>query len=334
MTLSPTSLHLTAPGLSLEILRRGASIRRLDLTGSDGTTTNVVLGLSDSSDYGQAPGYHGATIGRFANRIARGTFTIEGRPHHLSTNEGDNTLHGGRRGFDQQDWSVVEHSPGQLTLRLVSPDGDQGFPGELTAYTTYDVAPGEVRITHTATTTAATPVSLTNHSYVNLDGEGADSIDDHLLTVHADAYTPTGPDLVPTGELRDVAGTPFDLREPRRIGDVVRVPHPDVLLGKGLDHNFVVDGEGLRIHAELVGRHRRLLLLSDHPALQVYAGGQLDGTLLGTSGRLYRQGAGIALEPQRFPDAPNQHAFPSATLQPGEEYRSTIIWRFIDRDDA
>ena len=323
-------LVLESGPLRLELLRRGASVRRLLVPAADGSARNVALGYSASSRYGVEEHYLGTTVGRFANRLAHGRFSIDGTSHQVPANEGRHALHGGPEGFDRRDWEVLKHTGSKARLALVSPDGDQGFPGTLSVEVAFTVAADEVRIDYTATTDAPTVVSLTNHTYFNLDGEGAGSVDEHLLRVAADAYTPTDDQLIPTGELAPVDGTPFDWRDPAPVGRRIREPHAQLALAKGLDHNFVLSGEGLRRVATLESLRSgiRLEVHTDRPGLQVYTGNFLDGTTSGTSGRTYRQGDGIALETQGFPDAPNQPGFPTAVLLPGEVHRTTTSWRF------
>ncbi|MDP3891318.1 aldose epimerase family protein, partial [Nocardioides sp.] len=240
----------------------------------------------------------------------------------LPPHDRGNNLHGGPDGFDRRVWDVLDHGTDHLLLELVSPDGDQGFPGTVTARVRFEVDGDTLRTTCTARTDAPTLVSMTSHTYLNLEGEAAGSIDDHLLTVHADHYTPTDATSIPLGDHADVGGTPFDLRTPARVGAVVRHDHEQLLLARGVDHNYVVRGSGMRELARLTGGGLELSLRSDQPGLQVYTGNFLDGTQRGTSGGLYRQGAGIALEPQHFPDSPHHPEWPSTVLRPGEDYRT------------
>jgi aldose 1-epimerase len=313
-------------GLRLEILEYGATVHRLLVPSSSGPR-NVVLGHASVEEYAASTAYFGATVGRYANRIAEGRFTLDGTEHVLDRNENGNTLHGGPEGFDSRIWSVGSRSEEAVTLTLHSPEGDQGFPGAVDATVTYTVSGDEVRIDLAAGTDRPTVVSLTNHSYFNLAGEGEGSVDDHLLQVHADHYTPTDGRLIPTGELAPVDGTPLDLREPTRIGDAVRRDHPQLRMAQGIDHNFAVRGSGLREVATVRAAGLRLEVSSDAPGVQVYTGNFLDGTAAGTTGSLYRQGDGLALEPQAFPDSPNQPAFDSVVLRPDQTYRRTIVWR-------
>jgi aldose 1-epimerase len=320
----------TAPGPVATVTTLGAAVETLEVTGGDGVRRNVVLGHADVADRLTSGSYLGGTIGRYANRIAGGRFVLDGRQVEVAAHDRGNSLHGGPDGFDRRVWEVVRHGAYELVLALVSPDGDQGFPGTVSAQVRYLVEAESVHVEMTATTDAPTVVNLTNHAYFNLDGEGSGTVDGHLLAVHADEYTPVDDTGIPLGDHAPVAGTPFDLRVGRSVGAVVREPHPQVAAAGGLDHDFVVRGDGLRTCAvlESPATGTRMRLLSDRPGLQVYTGNSLDGTVRGTSGRLYRQGDGVALEPQVFPDSPNRPEWPSAVLRPGEEYAARLAWVF------
>jgi aldose 1-epimerase len=322
-----THLIGRADGLRVEMLAHGATVHRL-LVPTPSGPRNVVLGHRTREEYVAGTAFLGATVGRFANRIAGGRFELDGSTYALEVNENGNTLHGGPAGFDTRDWTLASIDEDSVTFTLVSPDGDQGFPGTVRAGATYTVDGSAVEIELTATTDAPTPVSLTQHSYFQLDGEGAGSVDDHTLTVQADRYTPTDEQLVPTGELAAVDGTPFDLRTATRLGDAVRAEHPQLLAARGIDHNLVLSGSGMREVATLRARDLSMTLSTDAPGLQVYTGNFLDGTVVGPAGRVYRQGDGIALEPQVFPDTPNRPVFGDATLRPGETYRRRVRWAF------
>ena len=329
MSISPRRLQLRTTGLALDLLSTGAAVHRLLVTGPSGAETDVVLGHRDLEAYATVGGYFGVVVGRVANRIDRGRFSLAGVDHEVPTNDRGNALHGGPDGYDRREWVVETVGPDAATLSLTSPDGDQGFPGELLVEVTYTVAPGEVGIDYRATTTRTTVVNLTNHAYFNLDGEGHGTIDDHLLAVNADAVTPLRPDGVPTGEITPVDGTPFDLRSPRRLGDVLAEPSEQLALAGGLDHNFVLSGSGLRTAARLTGSSGlELEVVTDRPGVQVYSGAYFDGSVTGPSGAPYPQRAGIALETQGFPDAPNQPGFPSIVLRAGETFVSRTVWRF------
>jgi galactose mutarotase-like enzyme len=319
-----------APGPVVDLLTLGATVHRLEVTGGDGERRNVVLGHDTVADRLASSDYLGATIGRYANRIAHGRFELAGAEVCVQTHDRGNSLHGGPDGFDRRVWEVVDHSSHAATLRLESPDGDMGFPGTLSAQVRFEVTDGGVRVTHEAKTDATTVVNLTNHSYFNLDGDGAGTVDGHRLSVLADSYTPVDATGIPSGDHVPVSGTPFDLREAVALGAVVRHDHEQIRSVRGIDHNYVVRGEGLRTAAVLESPRTRtvLELRTDQPGLQVYTGNNLDGAGRGRDGRLYRQGDGIALEPQLFPDSPNHPEWPSAQLEPGEVYRSTIEWSF------
>ncbi len=331
------SITITSGRTTVELLARGASVRRLEVTDPSGTTRNVVLGYPDVADYGRQGQFHGATVGRYANRIAGGRFSLDGRQYQIPPNEGENALHGGPDGFDRRDWQVVEADSTAARFALVSPDGDQGFPGRLEAEVAYRLTSeadvSELRIDYLAASDAPTVVNLTNHSYWNLDGEQAGSIDGHQLQVLASGYLPVDEGSIPLGPVEPVDGTPFDWRQGQPIGPRIRAGHPQLLITKGLDHNLVLDGEGLRTAARLSSTVSGLALqvLTDQPGLQVYTGNLLDGTAFGTSGAVYRQGAGIAMETQAFPDSPNHPYYPSTVLRPGEQYRTTTIWRLSAR---
>ena len=318
----------SAPGVEVDVLTLGATAHRVEVTGGDGVRRNVVLGRDTVADLLGVDGFLGATIGRYANRIARGRFAIDGTAVTVATSDRGNSLHGGPDGWDKRLWTIDSHDGSSATLSLVSPDGDQGFPGTVRASVTYTVEGSTVRITHTATTDAPTVVNMTNHSYFNLEGDGAGTIDGHTLAVYADHYTPIDATGIPLGDHEDVDGTPFDLRTPVVLGPVLRVDDTQLADADGIDHNFVVPGDGLRPVAVLASPRTRtaLELLADQPGLQVYTGNGLGGP--GRAGRRYRPGDGIALETQLWPDTPNHPSWPSAQLSPLETYQSVIEWRF------
>jgi aldose 1-epimerase len=329
----PVTAHTlaAADGPQLRVLDLGATVQSLRLSDEpSGPGASIVLGLGDPAAYLSEPhGYHGAVVGRYANRIAGSTFTLDGQSYAVTPNEGPHCLHGGVEGFDRRLWTVTGLSETDITLELVSPDGDQGFPGELTATVRYSVEPDRVGIELTARTDAPTVVSLANHAYFNLAGEGSGSIDGHLLTVDADSYLPVDGAGIPLPQAAGVAGTPLDLRAPARVGDRICEPHVQVGAVGGIDHAFTIRGAGLRRAARLEdpSSGRWLEVHTDQPALQVYTGNFLDGGVIGATGRRYRQGDGIALETQRHPDAPNRAWLPSPVLRPGETYRSFTQWR-------
>ncbi len=334
---SPVHAHtIGGPGRpQLRILDLGATVASLEAysPNAEGERPNVVLGHHDLAGYLATPTpYFGATVGRYANRIAGSRFSLAGATHTLTPNEGDTCLHGGPGGFHSRVWTVLAAGPDAIALELVSADGDQGFPGELTAMVVYTVSDAAVRIHYEASTTASTVVNLTNHTYWNLTGEGSGSVDRHRLFVDADRYLPIDAHSIPLSGPEPVDGTPMDLRNGASIGATVRAAHPQTRTTRGIDHCYLVPGGGTRRAARLEdpSTGRALEVHTDQPGLQVYTGNYLDGSTLGTSGRRYRQGDGIALEAQRLPDAPNRDWAPSPTLSPGQLYTSTTEWRFSE----
>jgi len=325
-------------GVKATVIALGASLQALQVPDRSGRPADVVLGYPTLDGYLKVPNYFGATVGRFANRIAAGRFVLDGRTHTLPLNDGPNTLHGGARGFDKQVWRIVAVEAGpepSVTLRYVSPDGDEGFPGAVTAMATYSLDDrNELTVDYRATTDRPTIVNLSNHSYFNLAGEGSGSVMGQRLTIFADAFTPVDKTLIPTGEIRPVAGTGFDFRKPKEIGrDIRDGREPQLLFGRGYDHNWVISRKPsaqLRpvARVEDPASGRVLELLSTQPGLQFYSGNFLDGTIVGKSGHAYRQGDAFVLEPQLFPDTPNRPAFGSARLDPGQAYRNQIVYRF------
>ncbi len=321
-------------GIAATVISYGATLQALVAPDRDGRPGDIALGFADTAAYVAAASYTGATVGRFANRIAHGRFALDGRTYQLARNDhGRTALHGGERGFDKRVWEVVAVGDGAVELRLVSDDGDQGYPGRLTATATYALDADTLTLTYRATTTAPTIVNLSNHALFNLAGEGApDGALGNRLTLAAAAYLPVDADQVPLGGAVPVAGTAFDFRRPRAVAEHVRDVDPQLAIGRGYDHNMVLDGTsgGLpRFAARLEdpGSGRVLEIATGQPGLQFYSGNGLDGTTTGKSGRSYRQGDGIALEPQHFPDAPNRPDFAGVRLDPGEAYVNTIVYR-------
>ena len=331
--------------IAMRVLTWGGVIQTLEVPDVHGEVDNVVLGFADLAGYvGDADPYFGSLIGRYGNRIAGGTFTLDGTTYELPLNNGPNTLHGGPTGFDDKVWEATDVSDDEvaaLQLDLVSPDGDEGFPGTLTTTVTYTLdAESRLTVHYEATTDAPTVVNLTQHTYWNLAGEGSGTIYDHELRINASGYTPVDETLIPTGEIAPVEGTPFDFREPTAIGARIRDNDQQLLYGQGYDHNWALDRESngaregsdaedpLEKAALLHDPHsgRTLTILTTEPGLQFYSGNFLDGTLVGTSGRIYRQSDGLALETQHFPDSPNQPSFPSTELRPDEVYDSTTVF--------
>ncbi|MFE9902239.1 aldose epimerase family protein [Streptomyces achromogenes] len=324
-------------GTRMKVLSYGGVVQTLQLPDRHGRYANVVAGFDNLADYAAKSPYFGALIGRYGNRIDAGRFTLDGKQYQLDVNDGDNSLHGGAKGFDKRVWDVEPFAEGTdvgLRLRYTSADGEMGYPGTLRARVTYTLTRhGDWRIDYEATTDKATVVNLTSHVYWNLAGEGSGGIEDHELSIAAARYTPTDAGLIPTGELARVAGTPFDFRHAKPIGRDLRAGHEQLVLAKGYDHNWVLD-KGITARPEHIATlrdprsGRTLKIATDQPGLQFYSGNFLDGTLTGTSGRTYRQGDALCLETQHFPDSPNQPTFPSTVLRPGRTYRTTTIHRF------
>lgn len=327
-----------ANGVSARILAYGATLQSLIAPDAKGRKADVALGYDDLDSYVNHPNYFGATIGRFANRIADGRFALDGKTYQLPQNDHGQTLHGGGRGFDKVLWKVESVTSGpvaKLVLTHTSPDGDSGYPGTLKARVTYSLdEKGNLGILFEAETDKPTIVNMTNHALFNMAGEGSSGgAMDNRLTIPASAYTPVSATLIPTGELRKVAGGAFDFRKPRRLNDGLRNGHDDqIVAGRGYDHNFALD-KGATATPQLCARltdpasGRTLEVLSTEPGLQFYSGNFLDGTLIGKHGHLYRMGDGIALEPQKFPDSPNQPSFVSARVDPGKPYHHQMVYR-------
>jgi len=324
-------------GLRVEILPWGATIKSVWAPDRDGNLANIVLGFPDLHAYIERNlPFFGCVAGRYANRIAGGAFTLAGQTYSLPKNAGTLTLHGGVRGFDKRLWSaepLTANDSAGVRLTRVSPDGEEGFPGNLTAEVTYTLdEANRLRIDYRAETDRPTVLNLTNHGYWNLAGEGSGTADGHLLQLNASRYTPTDERQIPTGELAPVAGTPFDFTTASEFGARSRDDHPQVRLALGIDHNVVIDradGDASLIEAGVLSdpeSGRTLTVWTTEPGIQVYGGNYLDGSLVGACGRAYRQGDGIALETQHFPDSPNQPAFPSTVLEPGAVFTSTTLF--------
>jgi len=326
-------------GVTARILSWGALLRVLEVPDRTGKAADVVLGYGDLASYLSKGSYFGVSVGRYANRIRAGRFTLDGQSYALATNDGPNALHGGSAGFDKRLWTITEVKGGaapSVTLRYVSPDGEEGYPGTLTATATYTLeASNTLSVTYEATTDKPTIVNLTNHSFFNLAGEGSGrSILDNVLTIPAERFTPVDATQIPTGEHLPVVGTPFDFRKPTVIGARIRDGRDiQIVRGRGYDHNWVVTdaptaGPHLVARVEDPDSGRVLDVSSNQPGVQFYAGNFLNATVVGKSGLAYRQSEALALEPELFPDTPNQPAFGSARLDPGKTYRNVITYRF------
>ena len=324
-------------GLRAQIITYGGTIVALETPDRTGVRDNVVLALPSLADYRAQDSYLGALVGRFANRIGGAAFTLDCRKFRLSRNDGGNCLHGGQIGFNKAVWQVVasvdEPEP-RLTLRHHSPDGDQGFPGAVTVEASYTVSRGTtLRIDYRAESDRPTVINLTNHTYFNLGGAACADVLEHEVMIAADRFTPVNAQLIPTGELRDVAGTPFDFREPHQIGARIGARDEQLAFALGYDQNFVVRPSGngeLRFAARAREPRsgRRLDVYTTQPGVQFYSSNHLDGTLRGPTGKVYRPHTGFCFEPQHFPDSPNQPAFPTTVLRPGERFTSTTEYRF------
>ncbi|HEV2273242.1 MAG TPA: aldose epimerase family protein [Acidobacteriaceae bacterium] len=321
--------------LKARIMTYGARVVSLEVPDRNGKVADVVLGYDTFLPYTKLPKtFFGAIVGRYANRIAHGAFPLDGKQYHIVKSEGDNTLHGGMVGFDSHVWQghIV---PNGVEFTLVSPDGDQGFPGKLTARVRYTLEHNALTIDYSATTDKDTVVNLSNHSYFNLAGEGQGDILGNLLTIHADRYTPVDSTLIPTGQLAPVASTPFDFRHETEIGARIHQNNEQLKLGNGYDHNWVLDGkagelrEAARVYEPKSGR--LLTVQTTQPGLQFYTGNFLDGTAHGKHGHVYQKHAALCLETQHYPDSPNHPSFPSTELKPGQTYHNVTVFTFSTR---
>lgn len=325
-------------GVKVRVITLGATLQSLIVPDREGRGDEITLGYDSAAEYLSKPNYFGSSIGRYANRIRDGKFAIDGKSYTLETNNGPNHLHGGSAGFDKRIWSIetVKNGPeAKVVLHYRSVNGEAGYPGTLDARVTYSLNErNELKIAYSATTDRPTIVNLTNHAFFNLAGErAATDILDQRLTLHASRFTPVDSSLIPTGELRPVAGTPFDFRQPTAVGARIRDARDAQLVsGQGYDHNFVVDGDvgtlrsAARVEDAASGRVMDILITA--PGIQFYSGNFLDGSTIGRGGRTYRQSDGLCLEPQIFPDSPNQSGFPSARLDPGKTYSNVMVFRF------
>lgn len=328
-------------GIEAKITTYGGTVTSLKVPDKEGKLEDVVLGFDSLEGYTEdlyleENPYFGAIIGRYGNRIHRGRFSLNGKEYKLATNNGPNHLHGGNRGFDKKVWKAEEFQSAQgvgLQLKYVSQDGEEGYPGTLTVAVTYTLTSAdELKIDYTATTDKDTPVNLTNHSYFNLTGNARRNILDHQVMVNADRFVPVDEGFIPTGELQQVEGTPFDLREPTSIGKRIDQDHQQLVNGKGYDHTFVLKGaEGemalsATVYEQSSGRY--LEVFTTEPGVQLYTGNFLNGNLVGKGGVAYQHRWGLCLETQHFPDSPNQPQFPSVLLKQEETYKTSTVYRF------
>lgn len=323
---------LTSGEIEVRLTDFGAhlvSVRTPDRTGK---VADVVLGFDSLEPYEKgANGYQGAVVGRFANRIAKGQFTIDGTTYQIPINNGPNALHGGPVGFDRYVWKAEEVTDG-VEFTHVSPDGDMGFPGTMTAKVRYTLKGATLRLDYSATTDKATILNLTNHSYFNLRGDDEGDILGHVMELTADQYTPTGAGQIPTGEIASVTGTPLDFRKPHAVGERINADFEQLTMARGYDHNFVVNGaagtlrRAARVSEPQSGR--TLTVDTTEPAVQFYSGNFLSGTVTGRHGKKYEPRMGLCLETQVFPDAPNHAHFSNSVLRPGQTFKSTTTFTF------
>lgn len=333
---------LTNPsGMQVELITYGGIIAKVLLPDRQSRLANIVLGLDSLEAYETRNGYYGCAVGRYGNRIAKGRFTLDGKEYKLAVNNGENHLHGGLAGFDKRLWEplaeISENDREGVTLRYLSADGEEGYPGNLDVKITYSLSSAnELRLDYEAHTDAPTVVNLTNHSFWNLAGEGSGPVYDHILQLNASQYLPVDAGAIPLGEPAAVENTPFDFRQPKPIGRDIRSNHIQVAYGMGFDHNWIIDQpEGsaaseLKLAAVVSEplTDRTMKVLTTEPGVQFYSGNFLNATSYGTSLRAYRQSEGFCLETQHYPDSPNQPAFPSTVLRPGEVLRSSTIYQF------
>jgi aldose 1-epimerase len=332
----PVDLYTLVDGkIEVRIMTYGATVISLRVPDRKGETSDVVLGYDAADQYVAKTPYFGATVGRYANRLAHGKFQLDGHNYSIPKNDGDNSLHGGTRGFDKVVWTAKALKDG-VDLTYVSEDGDQGFPGTLTTTVRYTLGGNALRIEYSATTDKDTVLNLTNHSYFNLAGQGKGEVLGHIVKINASRITPVDADLIPTGELTSVKGTPFDFRTPHVIGERINADDAQLRLGKGYDHNFVLDyptgelAEAAEVYEPTTGR--TLKVLTTEPAVQFYTGNHLDGSITGKEGRVYQPRFAFCLETQHYPDSPNHDKFPSTELKPGQKFHSVTVYQFGTRN--
>jgi len=322
-------------GTEMHVITYGGIITSLKTRDRAGKVDDIVLGYDSLAGYLKDSPYFGALVGRYANRIAKGRFTLDGKTYQLPVNNGQNSLHGGTRGLDKVVWHAApfqNDSSAGLVLTYTSPDGDQGYPGTLALRVTYTLNDrNEFAVDYHATTDKATPINLSQHTYWNLVGGAKRDILDHVLELDASRYTPVDSTLIPTGRLAPVEGTPFDFRKPTAIGARINAPNEQLKIAGGYDHNWVLDARGPRHHAARVvdpQSGRTLDVFTDQPGVQFYSGNFLDGTIRGKGGQVYGHRWALALETQHFPDSPNHPSFPSTILKPGHAFNSRTVFVF------
>jgi aldose 1-epimerase len=325
-------------GMEVRAMTYGGIIVSLRVPDKNGKMADVVLGHDNLDGYLVNPPYFGAIVGRYANRIANGTFTLDGAKYTLPKNDGPNTLHGGLTGFNKVIWEASEFKNKKgvgVAFSYLSKDGEEGFPGNLTVKVSYTLTDeNQLMLDYAATTDKATPINLSQHSYFNLAGEGSGDILGHELTLNADRFTPVDKTLISTGELRAVQGTPLDFSKPTTIGARINDPYEQLVVGRGYDHNFVINrkdsdnGLTLAARAHEPTSGRILEVFTTQPAVQFYSGNFLDGTIVGKQGHAYKQRTGFCLETQHYPDSPNHPDFPSTILRPGKTFHSQTVFKF------
>lgn len=324
-------------GTQLELITLGGTLVRLLVPDHQGSRADVLLGRQALEDYRSGAGYLGALIGRYANRIAGGTFAMDGKIYHLGQNEGKNTLHGGVKGFDQKVWKVEALEDGaspQVVLSCTAADGEEGFPGNIEVRVTYQLTEdNSLSIHYWAKADQKTPINLTNHAYFNVAGFESGKVLDHVLWLDADAFTPTDAQSIPTGEILPVKGTPMDFTTPKAIGQEIHADYEQLKLAKGYDHNFVLNQQqkGLKRFAEVYDPQtgRAMEVFTDLPGVQLYTANFLDGSQMGKDGIPLAQHDALCLETQFFPDSVNQPQFPSPFFEAGEEFTTTTVYHFF-----
>jgi aldose 1-epimerase len=337
---TPVEIYTLSEGvIEARIMTYGGIVVSLKVPDRKGKVDDIVLGYESLDEYvannnGKSVSFFGAVVGRYANRIAHGAFTLDGKKYSLPLNNGENTLHGGPHGFYNVVWKGKQIENG-VELTYLSKDGEEGYPGSLTATVRYTLAHSALRVEYSATTDKPTVVNLTQHSYFNLAGQGNSSILNHQLTLHASRFTPVNSTLIPTGELKAVESTPFDFRKPFKIGERIEATDEQIKLGGGYDHNWVLDdksgklAEAAELYEPTSGRV--LKVLTTEPGIQFYSGNFLSGTVKGKEGKVYARRSALCLETQHFPDSPNQPTFPSTELKPGQTYHTVTAFSFSAR---
>ena len=320
--------------LKVFVTNYGARIVSLVVRDKFNQNLDVVLGFKSIDDYLKAnEPYHGATIGRYANRISKGVFLLDGKKYNLPINNGINHLHGGPKGFHNKIWSIVSFNKEKIVMTLNSEDGEMGYPGNLDVELTYQIVDKQLEISYKATTDKKTPVNLTNHSFFNLAGEGSGTINNHILKLNSDFFTPVDSTLIPLGEKRLVDDSPFDFRKPKTIGSEINSSDDQIVYGGGYDHNFILNKtvQDTLSHAATVfepNRGVKMDIFTTEPAIQFYGGNFMDGSDVGKYGKKFLYRESFALETQHYPDSPNNQDFPNVYLSPSETYKSTSIYRF------